>query len=646
MQQAKFNGRSSPVAAIGGGKPAQARNAPVTITLFLVGAVVLGLGLFTRAGNAVLVEVRAVLEFYAGVLSLVMLSIAVIVGLVATDRIMLAIKHRVLLQGMHRATATSAVVFLFIHVILKIAESHASIVDFFIPFLNPNRLYVGLGTIASYLMLAAMWTGIIRGRFVTARFPWSWRLIHAGAYVSWPVAVLHGLKAGRQAKAYVTVSYTVLIILVILAVLVRLSVTWGKRLTAPKATTTGRLRAIGRGIALTGRGPDLTLPAPVAPQSRPLATEWKSPRPGRPEDDRRSARFFDDIPATGSLDEPDWRKGPADQRLAWLDDEPAANWRTDTGSWRMPRPTAIEDTGSWRSDSGGYRTREQPLEDTGGYRTTREQPLEDTGGYRTTREPLEDTGSWRTDTGSYRTRSDRHRAEFERAEREERARAEYERSSGYRDQRDDRGREDTRAARSSGYDDPRPAYDDSRAGYQDTRSGYDDARRGYGRDHKRTERERAAIERAAPDRGAPDRGGYGRGGYDREERAGRFDRDREYDGEARGRGGYERGGRDGRDDGYRESPYPTDYEPDHRPAAAGHRALDPDEPSRIETTANQILPPFPTGGVEEPPPVPRGARQITRHAAQAPPPSRAPRRAMEDVSDDEFWAALRGEALQ
>lgn len=48
-------------------------------------------------------------EFFAGVISLVALSLTVMLGLLATDRLVLRISHRVLMQSAHRATGVLGV---------------------------------------------------------------------------------------------------------------------------------------------------------------------------------------------------------------------------------------------------------------------------------------------------------------------------------------------------------------------------------------------------------------------------------------------------------------------------------------------------------------------------------------------------------
>ncbi|HEY2689477.1 MAG TPA: hypothetical protein VGJ50_13625, partial [Streptosporangiaceae bacterium] len=90
-----------------------------------------------------------------------------------------------------------------------------------VPFLaHGRRFYIGLGTIASDLIILLVVTGIARGRFA-ARWPWAWRMIHATAYLCWPLAIVHGLLGGRAAKPYVDWSYGACLALVALALGIR-----------------------------------------------------------------------------------------------------------------------------------------------------------------------------------------------------------------------------------------------------------------------------------------------------------------------------------------------------------------------------------------------------------------------------------------
>ena len=204
------------------------------------------------------------LAFYSGVFSLVALSLTVMGGLAATDRIVLMVRHRVLLQAVHRAMATASMVFLAIHILTKIAQGHATVVDVIVPFLASHRaVYIGLGTIASYLMIGLTMTGIMRGRFAGTSRPWLWRALHSPAYLCWPIALLHGLDAGRVAKSWVTVSYTLCMVLVGLALVVRVWVIWGRHLRSPHTQTTATLRPVGRMAPV-----EFPAPQPAEPASR------------------------------------------------------------------------------------------------------------------------------------------------------------------------------------------------------------------------------------------------------------------------------------------------------------------------------------------------------------------------------------------
>ncbi|MEV0216781.1 hypothetical protein [Micromonospora sp. NPDC050695] len=168
-------------------------------------------------------------EFFAGVIALVALSLTVMLGLLATDRLVLRISHRVLMQSAHRATGVLGVAGLVFHVLTKIATGRAAATDALVPFVGGRGLYVGLGTVAALLMVSVIWTGIIRARFAGVGPKWLWRALHSTAYLSWPFAVFHGLNAGRAAASWVVLSYLGCILLVVLALLVRLSVTIGRR---------------------------------------------------------------------------------------------------------------------------------------------------------------------------------------------------------------------------------------------------------------------------------------------------------------------------------------------------------------------------------------------------------------------------------
>jgi hypothetical protein len=191
-------------------------------------------------------------EFFAGVVALVSLSLTVMLGLLATDRLVLLIRHRVLLQSAHRATGILGVAGLVCHVITKVAMGRAGPTDALVPFVAGRGLYVGLGTVAALLMVGVLWTGIVRVRFAGVGPKWMWRGLHSMAYVSWPFALLHGLNAGRPAKTWVVLSYLACVLLVVLALLVRLSVHLGRRSREQHQAAALNQAMAGKGEERTG----------------------------------------------------------------------------------------------------------------------------------------------------------------------------------------------------------------------------------------------------------------------------------------------------------------------------------------------------------------------------------------------------------
>ncbi|MFG2137149.1 hypothetical protein [Streptomyces sp. NPDC048650] len=160
------------------------------------------------------------LDFGAGVLALVSLSVTVLWGLAATDRMVLHSGHRLLAQAVHRGTAVAGLGFLGLHIWVKIAEGHTGALAAAVPFTDGARPFlVGLGTLAAYIFLAVAVTGAARGAFTGITGSRWWRALHMSAYAAWALALVHGLKSGRQAAGWATAGY----VLCLTAVAVRLA---------------------------------------------------------------------------------------------------------------------------------------------------------------------------------------------------------------------------------------------------------------------------------------------------------------------------------------------------------------------------------------------------------------------------------------
>jgi DMSO/TMAO reductase YedYZ heme-binding membrane subunit len=190
----------------------------VALLVVVAGAAASGV---TPRGRDILLAVQHFMLFYSGVLALIALTAAVGAGIVATDRIVMTPGHRVVAQAVHRAVSFGALAFLITHIVLEILAHRSHVIDAVVPFLaQGRRFYIGLGTVASDLVVVLIITGIARGRFAS-RWPWTWRAIHAVAYLAWPLSIVHGLLAGRHAKPYVDWSYGACVAAVALALIIR-----------------------------------------------------------------------------------------------------------------------------------------------------------------------------------------------------------------------------------------------------------------------------------------------------------------------------------------------------------------------------------------------------------------------------------------
>ncbi|MBB1245983.1 hypothetical protein GL263_20860 [Streptomyces durbertensis] len=204
-----------------GSRPGRAARAPRRLVVLPVAGAVLTL-LLSAASVGAFERLTQFLDFGAGVLSLVCLTGTVLWGLAATDRWLLGSPHRLLAQGVHRGLAVAGLGFLTLHIGVKVAESRTSAAAAALPFADGSRpVLIGLGTVAAYLFLAVAVSGAVRGTFAARGSSRYWRALHMCAYPAWCAALVHGLKAGRAAAGWVTVSYALCLLGVAAALVLR-----------------------------------------------------------------------------------------------------------------------------------------------------------------------------------------------------------------------------------------------------------------------------------------------------------------------------------------------------------------------------------------------------------------------------------------
>jgi sulfoxide reductase heme-binding subunit YedZ len=135
----------------------------------------------------------------SGVVALLLLTASICLGIATTMRWRATGLPRFAVAGLHRTVTLIAIVFVALHVATTVLDGFAPIVwkDAVFPFLSPyRRIWLGLGAVAFDLLLALVITSILRAH-IGYRV---WRSVHWLAYASWPVALVHSLGTGSDAR--------------------------------------------------------------------------------------------------------------------------------------------------------------------------------------------------------------------------------------------------------------------------------------------------------------------------------------------------------------------------------------------------------------------------------------------------------------
>ena len=134
-----------------------------------------------------------------GVASLVLLTTAVVLGIATSTRVKTPRWPRFVVAGLHRNLTLVALVFIAAHVLTTVADGYAPIglEDAVIPFVSAYRpIWLGLGALTFDLLLALTVTSLLRARIGFR----TWRALHWLAYAAWPVALVHALGTGSDAR--------------------------------------------------------------------------------------------------------------------------------------------------------------------------------------------------------------------------------------------------------------------------------------------------------------------------------------------------------------------------------------------------------------------------------------------------------------
>jgi sulfoxide reductase heme-binding subunit YedZ len=141
---------------------------------------------FTAAGHA------------TGLVATLLLTVTVVLGTMHAGRASSASFPRFAMHAVHRNASLLAVAFLLMHVVIAIGKPRSGLSwpVALVPYSSdvPHPIWLGMGTVALELLLAAIVTSVLRRRIGFR----SWRAVHVMAYAGWPLAIAHGLGLGTN----------------------------------------------------------------------------------------------------------------------------------------------------------------------------------------------------------------------------------------------------------------------------------------------------------------------------------------------------------------------------------------------------------------------------------------------------------------
>lgn len=135
-----------------------------------------------------------------GVVSLVLLSLVVILGILVNRQGRLPRLPAFAVTGLHRSLSLLSVLFITVHVATAIIDPYVSIrvAAVVIPFVSAYQpFWLGLGAVALDLIAALILTSLARAHLGRRL----WRGIHWLAYLAWPVALVHGVGASPDLRS-------------------------------------------------------------------------------------------------------------------------------------------------------------------------------------------------------------------------------------------------------------------------------------------------------------------------------------------------------------------------------------------------------------------------------------------------------------
>ena len=132
-----------------------------------------------------------------GVVSLVLMSLVVIIGLMVNRQGRLPGMPGFAVLGLHRYLSLLSITFLAVHIATAVLDTfvNISVAAAVVPFVSAYEpLWLGLGTVAFDLMIAIIITSLLRAHLGRL----AWKAVHWLAYAAWPVAVVHSVYSSKD----------------------------------------------------------------------------------------------------------------------------------------------------------------------------------------------------------------------------------------------------------------------------------------------------------------------------------------------------------------------------------------------------------------------------------------------------------------
>jgi methionine sulfoxide reductase heme-binding subunit len=135
-----------------------------------------------------------------GFVALILLTAIIVLGVLGPLRVSTDAWPRFAIRTIHRDLSLLALLVIAIHVVVLVLDGYVSIPlsAAVLPFGSSYQpLWTGMGALAFDLLIAIVVTSLMRRRLGYG----TWRFIHWFAYVSWPIAVAHGIGAGSDSSS-------------------------------------------------------------------------------------------------------------------------------------------------------------------------------------------------------------------------------------------------------------------------------------------------------------------------------------------------------------------------------------------------------------------------------------------------------------